>query len=126
MARPLAAPLLCPPDCIAQGFSRWIVGASALFLSCFPAKWIYLSTKSAAPLEFRGNTCHGPAMKAALPPPPLPLPTGAAFLLDFDGTLVELAETPDSIRVWPELPSLLRRLSEQLAGRVAIVSGRAL
>jgi trehalose 6-phosphate phosphatase len=51
---------------------------------------------------------------------------GAALFLDFDGTLVELAEAPDAIRVSPSLPSLLRRLCERLNGRVAIVSGRAI
>ncbi|HEY0444979.1 MAG TPA: trehalose-phosphatase [Allosphingosinicella sp.] len=60
-----------------------------------------------------------------LAPPPA-LAGGAALFLDFDGTLVELAETPDSIRVSPALPPLLQRLSAALKGRVAIVSGRAI
>jgi trehalose 6-phosphate phosphatase len=51
---------------------------------------------------------------------------GAALFLDFDGTLVELAETPDSIRVAPELEALLHRLMRRLDGRLAIVSGRSL
>ena len=57
--------------------------------------------------------------------PPLSL-EGAALFLDFDGTLVELAETPDSIRVSPALPPLLERLGAKLDGRLAIVSGRAI
>lgn len=48
------------------------------------------------------------------------------MFLDFDGTLVELAETPDAIRVSPELPLLLRRLCRRLHGRIAIVSGRSI
>jgi trehalose 6-phosphate phosphatase len=48
------------------------------------------------------------------------------LLLDFDGTLVELAETPDAIEVAGQLPDLLRRLAERLEGRLAIVSGRSL
>ena len=60
-----------------------------------------------------------------LSPPPGTL-DGAALFLDFDGTLVELAETPDAIRVSPELPQLLARLGERLQGRLAIVSGRAI
>jgi trehalose 6-phosphate phosphatase len=58
-------------------------------------------------------------------PPPFS-PAGAALFLDFDGTLVELAEAPDLIRVPAALPDLLARLSERLGGRVAILSGRAL
>jgi len=61
-----------------------------------------------------------------LPVPPPGLFDGAALFLDFDGTLVELAETPGSIRVAPELPGLLRRLCASLGGRIAIVSGRSI
>lgn len=49
---------------------------------------------------------------------------GAALFLDFDGTLVELADTPDSILVPFELRHLLGRLSARLEGRLALVSGR--
>jgi trehalose 6-phosphate phosphatase len=59
-------------------------------------------------------------------PPPLHLLDGAALFLDFDGTLVELAETPDSIRVPGALRPLLERLARKLDGRLAIVSGRAI
>src|SRR5688572_10502915 len=58
--------------------------------------------------------------------PPLSLLDGAALFLDFDGTLVELAETPDSIRVPGALRPLLERLARKLGGRLAIVSGRAI
>ena len=58
--------------------------------------------------------------------PPLSLLDGAALFLDFDGTLVELAETPDSIRVPGALRPLLERLARRLSGRLAIVSGRAI
>src|ERR1051325_8370763 len=57
-----------------------------------------------------------------LPPPALL--DDAALFLDFDGTLIELAETPDSIRVPRALPTLLQRLPRRLGGRLAIVSGR--
>ena len=63
---------------------------------------------------------------ASLPPPPPYLLEGAALFLDFDGTLVELAETPDSIRVPSELGPTLDRLRRRLKGRIAIVSGRSL
>ena len=61
-----------------------------------------------------------------LPVPPSGLLDGAALFLDFDGTLVELAQTPDSIRVDPQLPGLLKRLCALLEGRLAIVSGRSI
>jgi trehalose 6-phosphate phosphatase len=61
-----------------------------------------------------------------LAPPPLSLLDGAALFLDFDGTLVEFAETPGSIRVPGELAPLLSRLGSRLGGRLAIVSGRSI
>ena len=65
-------------------------------------------------------------MSDSLRRPPLSLLEGAALFLDFDGTLVELAESPDSIRVPGELRPLLARLSERLSGRLALVSGRSI
>jgi trehalose 6-phosphate phosphatase len=61
-----------------------------------------------------------------LPHPPLDLLDDAALFLDFDGTLVDLAETPDAIQVPAGLQPLLRRLEERLSGRLAIVSGRSI
>src|SRR6185295_17621960 len=74
---------------------------------------------------FAGRTANEDAMPMIAPPPP-ELLEGAALFLDFDGTLVELAETPDAIRVPPALGPLLERLRARLGGRLAIVSGRAL
>jgi len=62
----------------------------------------------------------------ALPNPSPELLNGAALFLDFDGTLTELAETPDAIQVAPHLPQLLERLRSRLGGRLAIVSGRSI
>jgi trehalose 6-phosphate phosphatase len=59
-----------------------------------------------------------------LPPPPRL--EGAALFLDFDGTLVELADSPEAIRVPGELHSLLGRLSRVLGGRLAVISGRSI
>ncbi len=47
-----------------------------------------------------------------------------ALFLDFDGTVVEIAPTPDAVRVQEPLPSLLVALREALGGAVAIVTGR--
>ena len=59
------------------------------------------------------------------PPPPLLRLAPAALFLDFDGTLVELADAPGAIAVPEGLKPLLDRLAERLEGRLAIVSGRA-
>ncbi len=58
--------------------------------------------------------------------PPISLLANASLFLDFDGTLVELASAPDAVRVEDELKSVLRRLQDKLAGRLALLSGRAL
>jgi trehalose 6-phosphate phosphatase len=62
----------------------------------------------------------------SLPPPPHDLLDGAALFLDFDGTLVELAETPGAIRVEPALSGRLERLRARLGGRLGLISGRSL
>jgi trehalose 6-phosphate phosphatase len=59
-------------------------------------------------------------------PPPLSRLAPAALFLDFDGTLVELADAPAAIAVPQGLKPLLDRLAERLEGRLAIVSGRAI
>jgi trehalose 6-phosphate phosphatase len=49
-----------------------------------------------------------------------------ALFLDFDGTLVELAATPDGIDPAPRLVPLLAGLQAALGGGLAIVTGRAI
>ncbi len=49
-----------------------------------------------------------------------------ALFLDFDGTLIDIAPTPDGITVPPDLAARLTSLAEQLEGRLALVSGRAI
>ncbi len=61
-----------------------------------------------------------------LSPPPPDLLEEAALFLDFDGTLVELADAPDRISVPDALGPMLERLKRKLGGRLAIVSGRSL
>ena len=67
-----------------------------------------------------------PADPPLPPPPSLSSLENMALFLDFDGTLVELAATPDRIRVPAGLGQLLARLTARLDGRLAMVSGRAL
>lgn len=58
--------------------------------------------------------------------PPPGILDGSSLFLDFDGTVVELAERPDGVVVNSSLTSLLERLNDRLEGRMAIVSGRSL
>ena len=64
-----------------------------------------------------------PCSAGSLPPP---LPAGAAWalFLDFDGTLVDLAATPDAVVVPPGLRETLAACTDAFDGAVAIVSGR--
>ncbi|MBB4616416.1 trehalose-phosphatase [Sphingomonas abaci] len=61
-----------------------------------------------------------------LAPPPLPDPAAVSLFLDFDGTLVDLAPTPDAVVVDAALGTLLGRLATAMPGRIAIVSGRSI
>ena len=54
----------------------------------------------------------------------LPAFAGTALLLDLDGTLLDLAPTPDTVVVPPELPRCLSSLGQALQGALAIVTGR--
>jgi trehalose 6-phosphate phosphatase len=49
-----------------------------------------------------------------------------ALFLDIDGTLIDLAATPDGIVVPPDLPGNLDAVSRKLGGALALVTGRAL
>lgn len=60
---------------------------------------------------------------ALLGPPPAIQP-GDSLFLDVDGTLIDIADTPASVRVAEGLPALLERISAALSGRLALVSGR--
>jgi trehalose 6-phosphate phosphatase len=58
--------------------------------------------------------------------PPASLLNNASLFLDFDGTLTDLAPSPDQVRLAPELPHLLTHLHRVLEGRLAIVTGRSI
>jgi len=49
-----------------------------------------------------------------------------AYFLDVDGTLIDIADTPDAVRVDTELLELIARLYRASGGAVALVSGRAI
>ena len=49
-----------------------------------------------------------------------------AYFLDVDGTLIDIADTPDAVHVDTALLELIARLQGASGGAVALVSGRAL
>jgi trehalose 6-phosphate phosphatase len=51
---------------------------------------------------------------------------GWCLFLDFDGTIVDIADSPSGITVPPGLVTLLERISFALDGALALVSGRSL
>jgi len=55
-----------------------------------------------------------------------PLSRDCAVFLDIDGTLLDIAATPDEVIVPPALVGVLRALTAAQNGALAIVSGRAL
>ncbi len=57
--------------------------------------------------------------------PPLVLDAASLFF-DFDGTLVDLAATPDAVVVERMLLDQLDRLAARFPGRVSIISGRSI
>ena len=66
-----------------------------------------------------------PELRAAAPPPRLPLSRYALFM-DLDGTLVDFAPRPEAVRADAALLRLLRELGERCGGALALVSGRAI
>jgi trehalose 6-phosphate phosphatase len=65
--------------------------------------------------------------RAAPPPAPPPAPQPDwAYFLDVDGTLIDIADTPDAVHVDAALLDLIARLHRASGGAVALVSGRAL
>jgi trehalose 6-phosphate phosphatase len=55
-----------------------------------------------------------------------PVTANTALLLDIDGTLLDMARTPDRVKVPGELLRALERIAHDLHGALAFVSGRSL
>lgn len=53
-----------------------------------------------------------------------PVPEKPALFIDFDGTLVEIAEEPHLVVVAKDMPDLFAALVKRTGGAVAVVSGR--
>lgn len=67
---------------------------------------------------------HAMALGSFAPAPPIA--QDWALFLDLDGTLLDIAPTPDSARAPPPLLADLARASHMLRGALAIVTGRSL
>ncbi len=61
-------------------------------------------------------------MRPSVPPPARPW----ALFLDVDGTLIDIAPTPQAIVMSADLPPLLGRLARRCGGSLALVSGRSI
>ncbi|MBU3992980.1 MAG: trehalose-phosphatase [Alphaproteobacteria bacterium] len=61
-----------------------------------------------------------------LPYPPLNLLESASLFLDFDGTLVDIADRPDAVVVDQALNSLLADLARRHDNCIALISGRSI
>ena len=66
--------------------------------------------------------------KGAVPVPGAIVPhlDKCALLFDIDGTLIDLAPTPDGIHIPPDLPVHLQELWRRTSGALPLVSGRTI
>lgn len=71
------------------------------------------------------SASHEPAAPGAPPAADADLER-AALLLDVDGTLIDIAPTPESVQVPESLKGALAALRERTGGALALVSGRPL
>lgn len=65
------------------------------------------------------------SLSGAFAPPPICAAKTSLFL-DFDGTLVELVDRPETVSVSANLRTLLERLTFKFEARIAVVSGRSI
>jgi len=61
-----------------------------------------------------------------MPPSVPPFQRRWAFFLDLDGTLVDIAETPEAVDPGAEEIALLKKLAAASQGAIALISGRSL
>ena len=78
-----------------------------------------------APATVVRNGAHDTTRPTRRGPPPI-LHERCALFLDIDGTLLDLAPTPDSVRVDANIAALLPALAERLGGAIALITGRSM
>ncbi|MGB0576686.1 MAG: trehalose-phosphatase [Alphaproteobacteria bacterium] len=64
--------------------------------------------------------------KRFLPTPPQDIPLSTALFLDVDGTLLEIAERPEAVKLAPSLTKVLTTLNDHYRGALAFISGRTI
>lgn len=88
------------------------------------------SMKSPRPKSLQRHPTAPPPEQSALDPRVAAAHVGrlseTTFLLDVDGTLVDIAPTPSEVEATPALLAALARLDERTGGAVALVSGRTI
>jgi trehalose 6-phosphate phosphatase len=72
------------------------------------------------------NALESRASESGHARPGHPNPATIAVLLDIDGTLIEIASTPQEVRVPASLKHVLGTLRNRMGGALALVSGRPL
>ena len=77
------------------------------------------------PAQRAAATNRGRSRAARRGRPPT-LNAHCALFLDIDGTLLDLASTPDRVRVDAQIRALLPALAQRLGGAVALITGRAI
>src|SRR5712671_6444958 len=83
--------------------------------------------RDAAAMAPRGQSRQdGVTADAGFPLGTVPrLPADAGFFLDIDGTLLDIAERPQLVRVDDDLGHLLGRIRDASGGALALISGRS-
>jgi trehalose 6-phosphate phosphatase len=78
------------------------------------------------PIPAHADDSPSPRPARFVRPPPPALARDCALFLDIDGTLAELAQTPDAVHIDEAVAQALPRLARELGGALALVTGRAI
>ncbi|MFD1702048.1 trehalose-phosphatase [Methylopila henanensis] len=85
-----------------------------------------MSLENTAVAVRESEIARGAAERPALPAVPGGFPGRAAIFLDLDGTVLDLAPTPDGVSIPAEVVAAIGVLTQRLGGALAIVTGRTL
>ncbi|GLK75111.1 trehalose 6-phosphate phosphatase [Methylopila jiangsuensis] len=85
-----------------------------------------MSLDAAAAAAWEPESTRVARDRPALPAIPAGFPDDLALFLDLDGTVLDLAPTPDAVVIAPEALAAIGVVAQRLDGALAIVTGRAL